>query len=268
MNPPKPNLASDIFGLILGGGTILLVFLAIFALGKYLNTASQPVPPDVVEVPPIETPIDGTGSQITLTKVPLLSAAYSVPKNPLDIDVYKTLFPRILLNGSFEQAILSVRGKVGSSDAFLIMNFGNQGGIVRGVRESPTRLNIPQTVARGGLFTAGSTIDISVNLLQDKLGTTGTEFIKTNQGERDFNFISGDEPVDVLPVAIIPFTNNGGYGGATIGDLTISYSCKSGSDCSVSKCDNNKVYTQCILEEYGKEAMDKWCRDHNTCNNQ
>jgi len=265
MNPPKPNWTADIFGLLLGGGTILLVFLGIFALGKYLNEPNTP--PNVVETPPIETPTQGTGSQVILKEVALLSSAYEVPKNPLDLDVFKALFPRVIINGSFEQAILSIKGKVGSSDAFLLLNFGSQGGLVRAVRESPNRLNIPQTLSRGGLFPAGSTIDISVNLLKDKLGTIGTEFIKTNLGEREFQFLDENEPIDVLPVAVIPFTNKGGYGGVTIGELTISYSCKPGSDCSIKTCDNNKVYTQCILDEHGKPAMEKWCRDHNTCNN-
>lgn len=266
-SPKAQRSFSDLLGAILGGGTILIAFLALVVLGKMINSFNKPVTPDTIETPSIETPIDATGSHIALKTVSLLNSAYSVPKNVFDTVVYSNLFPRIVLNGSFEQAILSVKGKVGGSDTFLVFNFGNQGGVVRAVREAPTRLNIPQTVERGGLFPSGSTIDISINLLKETMGTTGSEFTKTNEGEREFNFIKGDEPVDVVPVAIIPFTNDGEYGGVTIGNLTISYSCKTGSDCKITKCDNNKKYTQCIKDSYGEPAMQQWCDSHNTCKN-
>lgn len=251
-------------GVLIGISTIIAVYMFIAWLGRLIEAANDSLPPNVVEVPPIEIP-SNSGSQIELTDIQLLAAAYTVPENPLDLKIYNSLFPRILIKGSFSQAILNVKGKVGSSDAFLIFNFDNQGGIIRALRESPNRLNIPQTISRGGLFKAGSTIDISVNLLSDTLGTVGSEFIRTNLGEREFNFIEGNEPMNVIPLAVIPFTDNGGYGGVTVGELKISYLCAVGSDCGISVCENSKLYTQCIKDVYGQPAMDAWCKRTQKC---
>jgi len=265
--PKKASRSADIMGAIIGGSTIVIALLIIFSLSRYISSLNEPVVPDTVKTPPIELPDSASGTEVTLTNTPLLTKAYTVPQNPFDKTVYDNLFPKIAVRGSFEQIILNIKGKVGSSNTFLILNVGVQGGIVRAVRESPNRLNIPQTLDKGGMFKAGSTIDISVNLLKDQLGTTGTEFIKTNIGEREFNFVQANQRADVLPIVVIPFTNNGGYGGATIGKLDISYLCKDGKDsCDLAVCDNDEKTTECLTNKLDEEATKDWCGRTQLCN--
>ncbi|MFH1444603.1 MAG: hypothetical protein ABIG34_04435 [Candidatus Peregrinibacteria bacterium] len=246
----------SIVGFFITATVLIVLFFSVNKLGEFINSSpTKPLPTDIV-TPAQELPTD-TGSKLQFHTVSIIDKPYKVPNNPFENDVYKK-FPRVVIGRYFEQAVLRIQGKVTSrgDEVFLILNFNKQGGIIRAVRSSANKLDIAATDNRGGIFRAGDNIDISVNLMKDNLGTIASEFIRTNVGEREFNLLSRFEDDEAPTLAVIPFMNNGQYGGAEISSLSIEYACQLGKECAIARCEPSYKYsTVCVEEVFGSGAV-------------
>lgn len=246
----------SIVGFFIATSVLIVLFLGIDFLGNFIDSTppTRPLPTEAV-TPDQEQPTD-SGSKLKFHTISIIDKPLIITQDPFSKDEYKK-FPRLVVGGDFEQVILRIQGKVTSrrDDVFLILNFKNDGGILKAVRAAAKRLDITATDTKGGIFRAGEDIDVSVNLMKDNLGTTAIEFIKNNLGEREFNFLSRTEANDVYPLAIIPFMNNGQYGGAEISSLSIEYACQLGKTCAIARCvPPSKLSTVCAVEVFGTGA--------------
>lgn len=250
-------------GIIVGAVVLTLLYLAVNALFKYVN--STPSVSTEVITPDQETPVQPTetGSVIPALSVELLSKPYVPPVNPFDDAQYKATAPRMVLSGSFLNVKVYVQGTVvGDGNRFLILNVDGESGIINAIRQSEKRLDIKKTTASGGIFTKANAISLSIDLMNTVLGTTGVEFVKKQIGTRDFSFIDSVEKVEVKPIVVISFMENGSYGGAEIDSLKIEYQCQEGKDCKIAQCPLGQLYTVCIKNEFGIPGMNDWLRRH------
>ena len=259
----------SIIGFFISAAVLSTLYLSISALSKYITSEPTPDLPDEVVIPPQEIPTDSSSSAPQIHTVSIIDKSYVVPTNPFDNEQYSK-FPKVVVGGSgavfvgsFEQVVLNIKGKVTSNeDVFLILNFNNQGGLVKAVRSSAKKLDIAATNLKGGIFNSNKPIDVSVNLLKDQLGTIASEFLKTGKGEREFNLLPKVQPNEAPVLAVIPFMNNGQYGGAEITSLDIEYVCQTGKECTVAPCAASKMVSECIQEELGPEAYKDLLKRH------
>ncbi len=195
----------SIVGFFITGAVLTVLFFSVNWVSRLIDySPTKPSPTDVT-TPAQELPTD-TGSKLDFHTLSIIDKPYKVPDYPFENDAYKN-FPRIIIGGHFEQAVLRIQGKVTSrDDVFLILNFNKQGGIINAVRSSARKLDITATDDKGGIYRAGEGIDVSVNLMKDNLGTIASEFIRTNKGEREFNLLKKIEKNEVSTLAVIPST--------------------------------------------------------------
>lgn len=257
------KLIDSLMGIVVGAVTLTLLYLAVNALYKYVS--STPSVPTEIITPDQEAPVQPTetGAVTPILSVELLSKPYVPPVNPFDDTQYKATAPRMVLSGSFLNVNVYVHGTVkGDGSRFLILNVDGESGIINATRRSEKRLDIEKTTASGGIFTNANAISLSIDLMKTTLGTTGVEYIQRQIGARSFSFIDRFEKVEVKPIVVVPFMENGSYGGAEIDSLKIEYQCQEGKECKIAACPLGQLYTVCIKNEFGIVGMNDWLRRH------
>ncbi len=209
-----------------------------------------------VEVPVQDTPVIEVSKENTLE---VLKNAYRPSKSPLSKEEFSKS-PKLFMAGSFNNAILEIHGTLdGNQAVFLLLNFANQGGIIKGERNSKTKLDLDTTEEKGGFFSKNP-ITTSVDLLRDTLGTISSEFERTKLGSREFNFIEHEQPSTISQLLVVPISQNGEYGGATITQLTIKYSCQNNEKCIIGLCEDGDRFTECINRNFGQKVMQEWMK--------
>lgn len=239
------------------GQNALAIFMAI--LGMFLMFywfLPLSFPEETAEAPVQEMPITETGAQVHT--IPVLSEKYIPLKNPFEKSAFDKA-PTIVMRGEFESASMHIKGTIlGEGDRFLIFNFNGEGGLIKAVRSAVNKINLTETKRRGGVFSNDNPIDVSLDLMTDSLGTIGSEYAKTQLGSRIFNFIDDIQQPTVTQLLVIPFKVNGEYGGASIDELKIQYTCKAEGGCEIHTCSSQKLYTECLNEYFGPEVMREW----------
>lgn len=242
--------------------TLTISIISFFILAKFIVPYIQIQFFTVANTPSIDIPNTPSFTGSILTTSEILDSPYIPPTNPFEKTEYSKV-PRVVYGGTFKSAKLIIRGSILTpNNYFLILNFANNGGIIHAVRASMTQLDVGKTATLGGMFTQDSGINTSVNLMSDTLGTIQSEFQRTNLGSHIFNFLSTKQKSDVSPIIAIPFSNNGQYGGAVISSIQIQYSCQNQGSCLIKKCENSKLYSECIKEAFGVQEYNQWIKDH------
>jgi len=244
----KKKLA-DVLTLALGA---LLFYWGINWITNYFSIT--PVPRHV-ELPVVEIPVEKNPN---IRRVELLSSPFFTPSNPFSDSEY-SLAPRIVLGGNFKDAVLTIQGEVVGNDAvFLLLNFNKISGVIKGVRSKENSLDVRRTLEKGGLFSKNIPISVDVNLLNDVLGASSSDFENYPSGERPVKLISDKQLPEVYKVLTLPFLRNGQFGGARIDSISITYSCNGEiDDCLIDLCRLPKS-TQCITEKFNAEETRKW----------
>ena len=223
-------------------------------------------PEIIVQPPEDETPpdVDIEEPLPEIISVSLLEEgiSYSPSANPYDSISYKKEAIKLAVDGDFSYARVKIKGETfGEGYRFLSFNFGTESGIFKAVRKSKSRLDVEETIEKGGAFSERNPINAEVDLLgQTDLATTGSEF-QAQGGTKSVRFwdkMAIDVPT-VTYLLVAPFSETGGYGGASITSLEIEYICKDDSECIVAKCDPGELTTKCLRDEIGIDAMNSWC---------
>lgn len=246
----------------------LLFMLAVIAMVSYAGTlwileiVNKPQEPDV-QIPPVVIPFSSSSSSISsvsssakeISIVPLYHD-FITSQNPFSSDDYQKV-PRVIYQGIFKSASVSVKGTVvGNDDVFLIFNFGEETGVIDGIRTSEHKLNIVGTRKLGGIFAPASTFSTDVNLLGDTLGASSSNIGACDRGQCTFNFFGNTSHPQVAPILVVPVTLNGSFGGAEIDDVAIQYECN--GDCRIEICPAGIPDYQCIDEKYGRDEAEYW----------
>lgn len=250
---------------------MLFLIIAIIGFVSYIGTfwilsLMENNTPEVIIPEPNIPPIIGSGAVssssnstiATTTKVPL-QMNFIAAQNPFSEIEYNKA-PRIIYKGSFKTAKVHINGTVvGNDEVFLMFNFGQETGIINGVRTSKDRVNVQGTRSLGGIYTPASSFSTVVDLLQEELGASSSNIGKCRSGVCAFNFLGDTSTAQVAPILILPVTLNGNFGGAVISESYIDYECESSeTNCEIQICAQGQVAYECIFEKYGKEEADQW----------
>ena len=263
-NEDNPNSAKAIVFFL-----IALIALGSFVASFYIFRSIVDTPPDSnVEIPePNIPPLTGSGasssvsSVVTTTSLPLLKD-FIASQNPFNETEYNKM-PRIIYSGTFKSVNANVKGTVvGNEEILLMFNFGQETGIINGIRTSTKRVNIQGTRKLGGIFPPASIFSASVNLLSDRLGSSSSNIGKCNEGVCTFNFIADKGMAQVAPIVVIPVTLNGSFGGAIINELSLAYECKEIGKCKIQVCTSGQPAYECIKEKYNKDEAEMWYQDY------
>lgn len=234
----------------------LVFYLGLNAMGwvyqNYFETVSVPD----TNIPPLNI---ATDSGVYVIKV--FSGSYIPSTTPFG-EQYNSA-PRILVGGKFQSAKITVIGKViDSGNHYLLFNFNTDAGVINAVRKTNGSLDIIQTKHLGGLYTEGNSIDTTIDLMGARLGTSNSDFSKYGTGSKLFSFIASNQKPEVYKVLVIPFHEDGSYGGAQISSMIVEYKCQTVDGCVIKNCLYPKS-SQCIQEKFGTGAMLDWrLRNH------
>lgn len=254
-----------LIGFFISAGIFALLYLSISAISKYLGNPPPPsTRPSQAITPNQELPTSSSSqssSEIVNPSVDLITSSTLVAKNPFDPDEYSK-FPRLAMSGSFVYAKLHIEGTVKTeAPVYLLINFNEQGGLVKAVRKATNQLDIAATEKLGGEFTQANLISEDVDLLNDTLGTIGAEYQSTHKGQRTFNLLDNPQKPNVATAMIIPFTSDGQYGGASIDEMKIEYTCELGKTCMLGLCTEWEKATNCMKNyKFNQRMIDDWAK--------
>lgn len=192
--------------------------------------------------------------QLNIKTANLLYKPYAVSSTPFAGSNYEEA-PRIVYRGPFSEIRLTATGTLSSQERFFIFSFNNDTGILDGIRTASNKI-IPSEKKRAKIDANGH-FSITIDLLDEKLGTSSKYFEAVKTGSKDFHFIPKNSPADSAKILLAPFNNNGEYGGM-INSMAVEYSC-AGEDlkCKVELCLPNEKTTACIARSLsGKEASE------------
>ncbi len=220
-----------------------------------VNVVNAPIDqiPEVVEPPRTATSTDRVVIDISPKEVVSSDPFFST-------DTYRNASVLVGLNGSFQYAHIkaTVEGPE-NVDGFLSVAFGDVSGSWNTVRSSDTKLDVEATRTAGGLLSGSQTVDIDL-LGKTVLSTTAKEFVTTHSPTKNirlWDFIQPPPP-SAVRIVVAPFDKNGSFATFKLTKLEFEYTCEKGSACSVVRCSNIELTTQCLLREFGKSATDEW----------
>lgn len=190
---------------------------------------------------------------VKVNEIELLDEQLIPSKQPFLPEAYKK-YPRILVDGNFKSASLKVTGLNDSGErTFLLLNVGNQTGIINAVRKDVNRIDMKATTELGGVF--GKVIVTGVDLMNAELGSNSDFFKQTGLGKQTFHFIQPEQVIQVYPIIVLPFDESGSYTGQ-ITSMKLIYTCE--NDCEVLLCNKGEKDSECIHRERSSEAMQDW----------
>lgn len=180
-----------------------------------------------------------------------------------DSAIFRSEVKLVLFKGDFSRAELHIYGSVfGSGPHFLYLVYGNDTGILNGVRYSVNQLNVDQTKKNGGVFTKDSGIDTSFDLMSNaQFATTNSEFESSKQYTKPANLWKDNiPPPTVVRFLAAPLDASGNFSGAAI-SADIVYSCAQEEKCKAYVCKSGLVATQCIANDpdLGPKVAKSWC---------
>ena len=240
-----------------------IYFLILVALTAWILRAlvlrSDQVP--TATLPPNdEVPIVSTTPLVEFKALSLLGSKTYTPSPNVysDSSVYERESTQLALNGEFESAKLIIEGTVNGEGPYLVsINFSTESGVLNGIRNSQSELDLYQTQKSGGVFTKESGIKFALDLMgKTALATTNKEFIATRQlskSVRLWDYLIQPPPT-IARVLIAPFNQKGIYGGATITKINFEYTCNGDSNCGAEVCDYKELENKCIQRYFGNSA--------------
>jgi len=252
-----PNFLKRIIGLLIS----VVVFVLAFTIVPYIINWVHPPTVTVIEptIPPIQTSSSSSSiSSESIKSLDLLIDEYKPSQSPFAVPQYNQA-PQIVYKGNFSGAILHIEGNViGNEEVMLLFNFGRETGIINGSRSAPNRVNLIKTKNMGGLFGAGNSIFANVNLLDDELGSSSSNF-GICDGVCTFKFITSSDTAQVARILTVPVRVNGSFGGAAITSMKIEYLCgDTSNNCKISICNTGEAAYDCIKDKYSPDEANQW----------
>lgn len=248
------NIAAllTVLGMVIAAAWLFVQLADYFKRKDFASAPAQDGPPQIDYQ--ASTTIEYKGLALLTNPLTIPADIYS---NSATYAKYAT---KLALVGEFGDARLVVRGTIEDGRRkFVSVNIGTESGVLNAVRQGLDSLSILESSKKGGIFADG--INFSVDFFgETALATTRDEFRLERQGTKIvkfWNFVVPPPPT-VVRVLIAPFGEDGVYGGARIDSLVFEYACEEGKACQADKCDDSDLFSVCLKEKFGNEAMRSW----------